>query len=352
MDFKDLLKQISERAEKLRENLQTEEATKNALIMPFISALGYDVFNPLEVVPEYTCDIGTKKGEKIDYAIIKDNEPIILIECKHCEQDLTLHDNQLLRYFHVSKAKFGILTNGLKYRFYTDLDTINKMDEKPFLEIDILDIKDFHVEELKKFHKSNFSVESILSSASELKYTNELKRIINEEFNSPSSEFVKLFAKRVYSGGIITNKIMEQFTDLVKKSLSVYVNDKINERLKSALSSEPKQETQKQDEQPQETEEGDGIITTIEELQAFTIVKSILRDKVDISRIIYKDTIGYFGITLDNFKKTFCRLRLDGKNKTIAILDENKKETKYPINTIDDIYNYSEQLLKSLEPYL
>lgn len=350
MDFKDLLKQIAERAEKLRCNLQTEEATKNALIMPFISALGYDVFNPIEVVPEYTCDIGTKKGEKIDYAIIKDNEPIILIECKHCEQDLSLHDNQLLRYFHVSKAKFGILTNGLKYRFYTDLDTANKMDEKPFFEVDILDIKDFHIEELKKFHKSNFSVENILNSANELKYTNELKNIINEEFYNPSDEFVKLFARRVYSG-VITAKILEQFTDLVKKSLSVYVNDRINERLKSALASEPKSEVKEEEQQIQEPED-DKIVTTIEEMQAFTIIKSILRNKVDISRIIYKDTIGYFGIMVDNFRKTFCRLRLDGKNKSISILDENKKEIKYPINTIDDIYNYSEQILKSMEFYL
>ncbi|OAV65643.1 hypothetical protein Barb6_02814 [Bacteroidales bacterium Barb6] len=171
MDFKDQLKSISERIEKLKDNLQTEEATKNALIMPFIQALGYDVFNPLEVVPEYTCDIGTKKGEKIDYAILKDGEAIILIECKHWKSDLTLHDNQLLRYFHVSKAKFGVLTNGIIYRFYTDLEAANKMDEKPFLEVDLTDIKGNQTEELKKFHKTYFDVETILSSASELKYT-------------------------------------------------------------------------------------------------------------------------------------------------------------------------------------
>ncbi len=121
MDFKDTIKQLADRIEKLKDNIQTEEATKNAFIMPFINALGYDVFNPLEVLPEMTCDIGTKKGEKIDYAIMKDDQPILLIECKHWKQDLNLHDNQLLRYFNVSKAKFGLLTNGIIYRFYTDL---------------------------------------------------------------------------------------------------------------------------------------------------------------------------------------------------------------------------------------
>lgn len=139
MDFKDSIRQIAERIEKLKNNIQTEEATKNAFIMPFITALGYDVFNPLEVLPEMVCDIATKKGEKVDYAIMIDGEPAILIECKHWEQDLTLHDNQLIRYFNISKAKFGILTNGIVYRFYSDLTEVNKMDEKPFFEINMLD---------------------------------------------------------------------------------------------------------------------------------------------------------------------------------------------------------------------
>lgn len=189
MDFKDSIKQISERIEKLKDNLPTEEATKNAFVMPFISALGYDVFNPLEVLPEMTCDIGTKKGEKIDYAIMKDGEPIMLIECKHWQQDLNLHDNQLLRYFNVSKAKFGVLTNGIIYRFYTDLEEPNKMDEKPFLEINMTDLKDAQIDELKKFHRSYFDIETILSSASELKYMGELRTIINKEFSNPSPEY-------------------------------------------------------------------------------------------------------------------------------------------------------------------
>jgi hypothetical protein len=184
------------------------------------------------VVPEYVCDIGTKKGEKIDYAILKDNEPVLLIECKHCNEDLSLHDNQLLRYFHVSKAKFGLLTNGIIYRFYTDLETVNKMDEKPFLEINMLDLKSNQIDELRKFHKTYFDVDAILSSANELKYTGELKAILNKEFASPSPEFVKLLSKQVYNG-VITPKLLEQFTLLVKKSVSNLINDTISDRLKS-----------------------------------------------------------------------------------------------------------------------
>ena len=190
MDFKDQLKQLAERIQTLKDQIHTEEATKTSLILPFIQALGYDVFNPMEVIPEMVCDIGTKKGEKIDYCIMKDSEPIILIECKHWGQDLNLHDNQLLRYFHVSKAKFGVLTNGIIYRFYTDLISPNKMDEVPFLECNLLDLKEGVVDELKKFNKSYFDVEQIMSTASELKYLRELRSIITEEFKSPSPEFV------------------------------------------------------------------------------------------------------------------------------------------------------------------
>ena len=237
MDFKDSIKQISERIEKLKGNLQTEEATKNALIMPFISMLGYDVFNPLEVLPEMTCDIGTKKGEKIDYAIMKDGDPIILIECKHWEQDLNLHDNQLIRYFNVSAAKFGVITNGIVYRFYTDLKEPNKMDERPFLEVNMLELKDAQIEELKKFHKSYFDIDTILSSASELKYMGELKNVISKEFASPTPEFVKYFGKQVYEG-FFTPKVLEQFTALVKKSISSHISDMISDRLKAVIKKE------------------------------------------------------------------------------------------------------------------
>ena len=135
MDFKDSILQLSKRVTSLKESIQTEEATKNAFIMPFIQVLGYDVFNPLEVVPEMDCDITKKKGEKIDYAIMKDGSPIMLIECKHWKQDLNLHDNQLKRYYVASKAKFGVLTNGIVYRFYTDLIKENIMDDVPYLRL-------------------------------------------------------------------------------------------------------------------------------------------------------------------------------------------------------------------------
>jgi hypothetical protein len=351
MDLKDQLKLIADRT-RHKESIQTEEATKNAFVMPFLQSLGYDVFNPLEVVPEFIADIGIKKGEKIDYAIFKDGHPTILIECKDWRQNLNVHDGQLLRYFHVSKAKFGLLTNGIVYRFYSDLVAPNKMDEKPFLEFNITDIKDNQIEELKKFHKANFDAESIVNTASEMKYMNELKHLLHQELTEPSSEFVKYFAKQVYPS-VVTAKVLEQFTELTKKSIQHYISDLITERLKTALSKEDeKNKIENEISAEQNLEDISKINTTEEELEAFLIVKTILRQKVPATRVTYRDAQSYFAIFLDdNNRKAICRLYLNGGKKYIGTLDENKKETKFEIGTLDEIFNYSEILLKTTDLY-
>lgn len=352
MDFKDQIKQLGDRVVKLKDQIQTEEATKNAFIMPFLQSLGYDVFNPLEVVPEFVADIGIKKGEKIDYAIFKDGKPTILIECKHWAQNLNLHDGQLLRYFHVSKAKFGMLTNGIVYRLYSDLVEPNKMDEKPFLEFNITEIKDNQVEELKKFHKAVFNAESIVNTASELKFMNELKQLIQQELVNPSPDFVKHFAKQVYPSNI-SAKVLELFTNLTKKSVQQHISDLITERLKTALTKEDEvAKEQEAIQKEQEREEANKVVTTEEELEAYMIVKSILRQKISSKRVTYRDAQSYFAILLDdNNRKTICRLYLNGNKKYLTTLDDQKKEVRQEINTIDDIFTYRDLLLTIVSTY-
>lgn len=350
MDFKDQIKQLGERIVKLKDSVLTEEATKNAFIMPFLQVLGYDVFNPFEVSPEKITDVGIKKGEKIDYAILKDGQPIMLIECKHHAQPLNLHSGQLLRYFHVSKAKFGLLTNGIVYRFYSDLVVPNRMDEKPFLEVNLTEIKDNQIEELKKFHKSYFDEESITATASELKYMNELKNLIAAEFNNPTENFIKHFTKQVYPS-VITQKIFDQFSILTKKAIHQYTSELITDRLKSALT---KEETKSE---PKETETENPstpkIITTSDEMEAFWVIKSIIRNKVDSNRIAYRDAQSYFSLLLDdNNRKPICRIYMNGKKKQIGIFDHTKAENKFEINKVDDIYSLAEQLTSSLNQYL
>ena len=353
MDFKDHLKTISDRIIALKDQIHTEEATKNAFIMPFLQALGYDVFNPLEVVPEYVTDIGTKKGEKIDYLILRENLPIILIECKHHKQNLDLHDGQLLRYFHVSKAKFGMLTNGIEYRFYTDLVSPNKMDEKPFLSFNLTEIRDNQIEELKKFQKTTFDVANIVNTASELKYMGELKSALAAELNQPSDVFVKHFAKQVYDG-TITQKVSEQFTSLLKRTISLYFSELIQERFKIALNQEKHNEakvsTDIQLTEPTTTNNEKTVETTVEELEGFFIVRSMLRNQIEVTRIAQRDNLNYFSILLDDSnRKPICRLYFNGKKKQIGIFGENKEESKFEINNLDDIFKHGDALMSAVQ---
>lgn len=356
MDLIDQLKQFSKRVEKIKEQIPTEEATKTSIIMPFFQLLGYDVFNPDEFLPEFTADVGIKKGEKVDYAIIQNGNPTILIEAKWIGEKLDKHDSQLFRYFSTTTAKFAILTNGIIYRFYTDLDEQNKMDEKPFLEINILDIKESYVPELKKFHKSNFDVDTILSSASELKYSNEIKNFLTQQMQSPTDPFINYIVGEIYSGRK-TQNVIEKFRDIVKKSMHQFVNELINEKIKTMLevqttetevaAAAPAVEETKNENPPSQ------IVTTEEELEGFFIVKNILKSIVDVEHITYKDTVNYFGILYQgNTKKWICRLFFNSSQKYIVLPDENKAPVKYLINSIDEINNYSNELINIVKRYL
>lgn len=350
MDFKDSILQFAARVDKLCPQIKTEEATKNALIMPFIQLLGYDVFNPFEVSPEFIADIGIKKGEKVDYAILNNNKPILLIECKHYTEDLNPHNSQLFRYFHTTDSKFALLTNGLCFKFYTDLVSPNKMDDKPFFEFNITEIKDNEIAELKKFHKSYFDVENITNTASELKYLNEMKALLNRELIDPSEDFVRLFTKKVYPNAV-TQRVLEQFTAITKKTCTILINDIISERLKSALQVEVTKEEPLTD----VVADSVGTIqvdTTEDEIEAFLIVKSILRQKIDVKRIFIRDAQSYCAILLDdNNRKSICRFYFNGKKLALGIPDAAKSFQKKDIVTLDDIYNYSDELIAVAESF-
>ncbi|MDF0707966.1 type I restriction endonuclease [Flagellimonas okinawensis] len=347
MELQNQLKALAEKVVKLKEQIDTEESTKHAFVLPFINLLGYDTFNPTEVVPEFTADLGLKKGEKVDYAIFQNGEPIIIIECKNWKEKLVAHNSQLFRYFHTTKTRFALLTNGIEYQFYTDLEATNKMDEKPFLEFDITQLKESTINEITKFHKSNFDIDEIVDNASSLKYTKEIKKMISIELEEPSYDFVRLFAGKVYSGRL-TEKVMGEFTDLVSKAFSQTISEKVNNRLNSALH----KEAEKQLEEDKEPEKASKVNTTEEELEGFRIIVAILRRKLAIDRIVHRDTQSYFGILLDdNNRKPLCRLHLNGGNKYLGVFDEMKKETRHFIETVDDIYQFEKELLQTVDYY-
>lgn len=351
MDLIDRLHDLSAQIPRQIVYVTTEEATKNALVMPFINALGYNVFDPTEVTPELTADVGTKRGEKVDYAILKDGKPIMLFEVKCCDADLNrVHASQLFRYFSVTEARFGILTNGIEYRFYSDLDAPNKMDDKPFLMFNLLDFDESVVEELKKFTKSAFDIEDILSTASELKYKREIKNLIAAEFNNPSEELVKYFAGQVYSRRL-TQSVVESFTEITKQAFRLFVNEKIEYRLKSALDKEAGTDEAAQAE-PADIDETPEIETTQDELDAYLIVKAILREIVAPGRVTMRDVKSYCSILLDdNNRKPVCRLHFNTSQKYLGVIGKNKEEERMPIDDLNDIYQYADQLKETVSYY-
>lgn len=356
MDFIDEVKQFASRIAKMKDSIQTEEATKTSMIMPFFRLLGYDVFNPLEFVPEYTADVGIKKGEKVDYAIMnEDGEPLILVEAKWCGENLDKHASQLFRYFATTSAKFGILTNGVVYRFYTDLEQENKMDEKPFLEFNLLDIKDNIIPEIKKFQKTSFDLSTIMTSASELKYNSQIRQLLAKILNEPDDDFVRYFLSRIYDG-VKTQKVIDEFRGIVKRSFIQFLNERINERLKTALDTEEAVQAQEaSSETPQEQDaSGDDqkIVTTEEELEGFYIVKALLYDILDGHALSHKDTISYFGILLDNnIRKWICRLYL-GDRKKFLVLPDGKKTIKIPLESVNDLHKHKGQLCEIAKKYM
>lgn len=353
MDFKESLMLLADRVGKLKENIKTEEATKTSLVLPFIQALGYDIFNPTEVTPECDCDYGTKKGEKIDYTVCLDGAPIMLIECKHWSADLDKHKAQLFRYYHVSQAKFGVLTNGITYKFFTDLDAPNKMDDMPFFEINLLDLKDSHIEKLKQFRRNQYDTYMILNSATEMKYTNAIRSYIVSQSTDPTDDFVKFVTKQVYSG-MVTKNVIEDFRPMIQRAFQQYTNDYVNERLKSAITPDvPTVEPAKTQPEEEEESQDDKIVTTEEEIQGFYIVRAILCNTVDLNRVVDRDAQSYFAILFDdNNRKPICRLHFNGGKKYVETFDENKAGTKHLIESLNDIYKLSEPLIEIVKFYM
>lgn len=253
------------------------------------------------------------------------------------------------------------MTNGIIYKFFSDLDSPNVMDSKPFYTLDMEHLSDQAIEYLNNFAKANINIDSILSTASDLKYLNLLKAAFKEIVDNPSEDFVRFILNEGVYDGIKNQKVVERFQPLVKRAMSQFINDRMSSKFKETLLSSESEDTPKEDtaaapqeEQKEEAEEKKSKIhTTYDELNAFAVVKAILRKKVPGSRITHKDTERYFGVLLDgNTRKWICRINLDSKNKHIILSDENKEPVRYELNSIDDIYDLEDQLLESLEKYL
>lgn len=350
MDLQTRLNELAKRTLEHREVLLTEEAAKTALVMPFIQALGYDVFNPSEVVPEYTADVGTKKGEKVDYAICDGSKIRILVECKPSTAPLNLnHASQLFRYFSVTDARLAILTNGVVYQFYSDVEAPNKMDDKPFFTFSMDAIKPADARTIEKFTKQSFDIEKIVQEAGLLKLQSLLRKELEKEMAEPSEEVIRLLASRV-QGGRVTAQVRENFGKMIVSTFSGIIRDRVNERLSSALNaaspSGPEEESVMD-------EGGDVVVTTAEELAGFHIIQAIASKVIKPNRIIMRDAKSYCAILLDdNNRKTIARLHFNGLTTKYVGTFTDKAEERHLIADMTEIYQLApaiEARIKELE---
>jgi len=353
--MKDAIKALATKinSEEERKFITNEAQTRSYFIEPLLEILGYDTRNPREVIPEFSADYGNKKAAKVDYAILVNKplnpeniDPDILVECKHWDEDLKNHEDQLERYFNTGKtnAKLGILTNGVQYRFYTDIDKDNNLDPEPFLIFDFENYKDNLIEALEIFRKNDFDEKNMREVALKLKNTEGIKNIIKEQFSNPSEEFIKFIAKQVNAKRLQGERLNE-FRETIITSFSQLIGEKadsILNKLKEGVSS---QNTENQ------FKEKPKIVTTSDEIDGLNIIKAIVRKKIPLTDLIEKDTQSYFAISYKKQYQPICRLHFNNEQKYIGILDSSKKEIRYKINSLDDIYNYESNLLGSIKSY-
>ncbi len=224
MGFLNEVKKISNQFSARVNHIDTEEATKNSLVLPFIQLLGYDIFDPTEVIPEFKVEMGTKGGEWVDYALFHSGMPVLLIECKtYGSSHSDAHLSRLLDFLKVKNTKFGLLTDGISYSFYLDLDHQNVHESVPFFEINILDYKESQVKKLIQFSKSEFNEEKSVARAYRQKYLEVIQNRIAQEFMDPSDDFIR-FIMRSELTGSLSQELVNQFRPIVRGAFSEFVD--------------------------------------------------------------------------------------------------------------------------------
>jgi hypothetical protein len=348
MSFKEDVADLARRAKSAQAVAQTEEATKNAVVMPFLRTLGFDVFDPTQVIPEFVADVGLKKGEKIDYAVKLGDRIEYLVEAKSVNTNLrNAQYSQLFRYFHTCDANIGILTNGLQFWFFTDLDAPNKMDQSPFFKFDLLDYDDNAVGELEKFHKDKFSIDNIRAAASTLKYLKAAMTFIEEQWANPDEEFVRMVARGFYEGNL-TKNVVESLTPIVRRAFDDLFRQRARARIDVAFDGEEQQAAL-----PAVDANSSLIETTPEELQGFMIVRAIAAEVAPVERVVSRDAQSYFAILFDdNNRKPVARLHFDGKQKFVTVFDAAKTPVRHDIARIEDIFQLREPIKAVIQSYL
>lgn len=325
------------------DTLETEEATKMALIMPFIRELGYNVFDNNEVIPEFTADIAKRNGEKVDYAIKIDDKIAFVIEAKHVLENLDKHSKQLSRYFVNTEAKIAILTNGIEYRFFTDLEKDNIMDSEPFFVFNLKNYKKKDLEYLKEFQKESFDENRLYGKAEKSKKIDDIVKVLFAEFTKPSDEFLKHIVDKCYEG-TKTKLIIQEYSELLNPALVKFIDVQTAEKLKLAfpeVNIGSLETTVKVD-----NKKSDAPITTINEITILSYIQLILKNEKE--EITLKDNKSYCNILINN-KTTKWICRIYDKKELKVIIYSKEREAEITIKTPQDIFNHSEEIKKAFQ---
>lgn len=336
--FAERIESLAMRSKTAERQALTEEATKTSVILPFIQALGFDVFNLDEVTPEFIADVGVKKGEKVDFAVKIDGKIAMLIEVKPINARLgDAQFNQLFRYFTVTEARLAILTNGKEAWFFSDTDEPNKMDPKPFFTFDFQKHDKSQIDELARFQKSSFAIEAIIEAASNLKYTRQASLYLKKQLDDPDEDFVKLVGRQIYEGSI-TKSVAEILRPAIQAALDEIIRDRIQDKLSITLRPDVTPPPQS----AEDSDDADEVVTTNEEIEGFMIVRAIAARHVPIERITLRDAKSYCAILMDNNnRKPICRLYFNSPTtKNLGLFGADKIETKVRVSGASEIYQH------------
>lgn len=351
-DFFERVSQISSRSKVAERQALTEEATKTSVILPFLQTLGFDVFNLDEVIPEFTSDVGTKKGEKVDFAVKIDGKIAMLIEAKPVNTKLgDTQFNQLFRYFTVTEARLAILTNGREAWFFSDTDEPNKMDKRPFFKFDFQNFDKEQVEELARFQKPNFAIDAIVEAASNLKYTRAAANYLRKQLDEPEEDFIRLIGRQIHEGSI-TKSVSEQLRPAIQAALDEVIRDRIQDKLGVTFSGDKKANPEPEETQTDASKD-DEIVTTDEEIAAHLIIRAIAARHVPVSRVVIRDAKSYCAILMDNNnRKPVCRLYFNSTTtRYIGVFDADKNEVRHKVTGPEDLYIFADQIESVIKSY-
>ncbi len=295
------VKRVKDLAEHVRGN---EQATKQSLIGPLFTTLGYDLTDPRECVPEYRADFGPNRSVKpIDWAFLQSGRPIFFVEAKEVGKKLSNYDEQLGDYFAKSTdVKLGILTNGVHWRFFTDLVHSNVMDKEPFVKWDVLSDEEPPFDFLTLLQKSQYNPQLIRTFAERKRAQNLLVSELNRLLE-PSAEFVRLAIANIETRRL-TDAVVESWKPVLSNAIEEWAKQRM---LSIVLSSPPSNDTGSGSTESSSAK----IVTTKEELDGFATIQRLLGPERPIA---FEDTVSYFKIHLtERYTWVICRLYFDRK---------------------------------------